>query len=114
MDGWHITRVADTTSREHGVDVDANRDGTRLLVEVKGYPSPARPQQAPIQARTYFSGVILSGVLLRAEHPDARVVLALPEMATFRNLTDRTAPTLAGVGIEIWLVSENGDVRPAD
>lgn len=38
-DGWHIRRVADTASRERGVDIEGDRDGVRLLVEVKGYPA---------------------------------------------------------------------------
>ena len=36
---WTIVRTANTASREHGVDVVAEREGTRLGVEVKGYPS---------------------------------------------------------------------------
>ncbi len=38
-DGWSIRRVADTASRERGVDIEANRDSGQLLVQVKGYPS---------------------------------------------------------------------------
>lgn len=58
---WDIRRVADTASRERGVDIEAVLDGTQLLVEVKGYPSTTyasgdragqtRRTSAPLQAR---------------------------------------------------------------
>ena len=38
-EGWTIVRTANTATREHGLDVVAERDGQRLGVEVKGYPS---------------------------------------------------------------------------
>ena len=37
--GWTIVSTANTATRERGVDVVAERDGERLGVEVKGYPS---------------------------------------------------------------------------
>jgi Holliday junction resolvase len=36
--GWRIRRVANTATSEHGVDIEADRSGERLLIEVKGYP----------------------------------------------------------------------------
>lgn len=56
-EGWRILRVADTHSREHGVDIQARRRGTRLLVEVKGYPSStyARGDKAG-QPKKYGTG----------------------------------------------------------
>ena len=34
-----IVRVADTRSREHGTDIEGVLDGTKIHVEVKGWPS---------------------------------------------------------------------------
>lgn len=117
--GWHIRRVADTASREHGVDIEADLDGTQLVVEVKGYPSKVyaggeRAGQAKsgvgAQARTYFGNALLSGLLMRSERDDARVVLAFPAMETFRKLAERIHRPLMQIGIEVWLVSEAGEV----
>jgi hypothetical protein len=118
--GWRIRRVADTASSEHGVDIEAERDGERLMIEVKGYPSStyargerkgtAKPASVGAQARTYFSNALLSGVLMRAEGPAARVVLAFPDVPTFSNLGRWVAGPLAAAGIEVWLVSEDGTV----
>jgi hypothetical protein len=119
-EGWDIHRVAGTSSRERGVDIDAVRGGERLLVEVKGYPSgtylrgPKEGQRkstsAPLQARTYFAGALLSGLLMRADHPSARVILALPDVETYRTLAARTSPPLIQARVELWLVSEGGTV----
>jgi hypothetical protein len=123
-ESWNIRRVADTVSRERGVDVEADRDGKRLLVEVKGYPSTtyASGQRAgetkrtspPLQARAYFSHALLAGILMRDDHDDARVALAFPAIETYVTLAERTASTLAAAGIEVWLVAESGEVSAVD
>lgn len=116
--GWEIRRVADTTSREHGIDIQAVRDGISLLVEVKGYPGAtyARGERAgqpkrtaaPMQARAYFSNAVLAGMLMRNDAADARVAIAFPWKETYRNLARRTAAPLAAAGVEVWLVDEDG------
>ncbi len=40
VDGWRILSVANTATKEHGIDVIASRDGQTAGVEVKGYPEP--------------------------------------------------------------------------
>lgn len=120
--GWSIRRVADTSTSEHGHDIDASFGGQRVLIEVKGFPTStyARgPRQGAVraagslgaQARTYFSSAMLSGCLMRADNPSARIVLAFPDKETFRALALRVAPVLESAGMELWLVSENGSVR---
>lgn len=119
--GWRIRRVANTATSEHGVDIEADRQGERLAIEVKGYPGStyARGERkglpkttpAPAQARAYFSNALLSGLVMRSENSDARVVLAFPDVPTFNNLGTRVATPLAAAGIEIWLVGEDGNVR---
>lgn len=118
--GWSIRRVADTASRERGVDIEASRDGEYLLVEVKGYPSStyvrgpkegqAKTTGAPLQARTYFAGAILSGMLLRNQYADAHVALAFPDVETYRSLAGRTAQPLRAAGLSVWLVEEDGTI----
>ena len=119
-EGWSIRRVANTASREQGVDIEAELDGKRLLVEVKGYPSntysrgdrqgEAKPTQVATQARMYFSHALLAGLLMRSEHEEAYVVLAFPDMTTFSKLGGRVARPLAAARVSIWLVDEHGDV----
>ncbi len=72
-DGWEIHRVADTSSRERGVEIDAVRGEERLLVDGEGLQSATylrgpkeggrkvtgAPLQAPLEARSHFAGAIL-------------------------------------------------------
>jgi Holliday junction resolvase-like predicted endonuclease len=37
--GWRILSVANTATKEHGIDVIAEREGRTVGVEVKGFPS---------------------------------------------------------------------------
>ena len=123
-DGWRIRRVADTHSREHGVDIEADRGGVTLLIEVKGYPyatylnGPSEGQKKHFgvgaQARTYFGNAVLTGLLMRSDNADARVVLVFPALETFRTLARRSAPPLFLAEIEVWLVSEDGQVTHVD
>jgi hypothetical protein len=116
--GWRIRRVANTSAGEHGVDIEADRQGERLVIEVKGYPGTtyargerkgaAKTTPAAAQARAYFSNALLSGVLMRTDVTDARVVLAFPDVPTYANLGRRASAPLTAAGIEVWLVARDG------
>ena len=119
--GWRIRRVANTATSEHGVDIEADRERERLVIEVKGYPGTtyargdrkglSKATPAAAQARTYFSNALLSAMLMRAETQDSRVAIAFPDVPTFARLASRVSPPLSGVGIELWLIGEDGSVR---
>jgi hypothetical protein len=47
---------------------------------------------------------------MRSEHPQARVVLAFPDAATYRNLADRTARARDAANIEVWVLGESGEI----
>jgi hypothetical protein len=118
--GWRIRRVANTATSEHGVDIEADRDGERLMIEVKGYPGStyargerkgrAKSTPAAPQARAYFSNALLSGLLMRSDAAESRTVLAFPDVSTYRHLGERVSGPLADAGIDVWLVGENGTV----
>jgi peptidoglycan/xylan/chitin deacetylase (PgdA/CDA1 family) len=123
-DGWSIRRVADTSSREHGVDIEATRGTDRLLVEVKGYPSATyvrgpkegtpKARGAALQARHSFAGALLSGMLMRTDNPSARIILALPDVTTYRTLAARTCSPLTEAGLGLWLVAQDRSVTVLD
>lgn len=123
-DGWRIHSVANTATKEHGVDVVASKDQQTFGVEVKGFPSvryadPARACEAKrtspsTQAVHWFSQAILAAMRLRIRQPDWRSVIALPDFPRYRALHAETKGSLAAAEIELWWVSQAGDVERPD
>lgn len=118
--GWRITSVTDTASRETGTDIIAERDGHRLLVEVKGWPSTTypcgeragqpKPTQPTLQAAHWFAEG-LTTLIRRGSDPDARLALALPEKPRYRTLLAQAGWALDRLNIAIYLVTEDGSVQ---
>lgn len=118
--GWSITSVADTASKERGIDIVATRNNMNLGVEVKGYPgrnySDARragekkPTQPSLQATHYFSGAILSAMRQKSRLPEMLSVVALPDVPRYRTLANEVAGSLAAARIGLWLIDEEGIV----
>ncbi len=89
----------------HGIDVEAEKDGRRWVIEVKG--SGSRPQMR----RNYFF-VLLGDILQRMDDPAAKYSIAFPDLAAYRALWARL-PALAKerAGISLLLVSAGGEVE---
>ena len=122
--GWTIVRTANTAMREPGVDVVAERDGTRLGVEVNGYPSlyyvagpkkglekPTPPKQ---QAKKWFAHALVPAMQLRTSEPASLSVMCFPDFPVYRSLFEATTSSLQAAGIQVWLVSDGGQVERLD
>lgn len=68
--------------RQHGVDIEASRPGSRLIIEAKGEVS-SQPQQT-----NYFIGA-LGELVQRMSDPEATYGLALPDTPVLRRLVGR-------------------------
>lgn len=122
-DGWRILSVANTATKEHGIDVIASREGTTAGVEVKGFPSrgyadPARAGEVKrtspsTQAGHWYSQAVLAAMRLRGKEPSWRSVIALPDFPRYRDLYAETAGSLAAAQIELWWVDASGAVSAA-
>lgn len=121
--GWGIVRVADTATKEHGIDVEAMSDHDRVGIEVKGYPSrtyanPARADQIKrtqpsTQAGHWYAQAVLAAMRLRSRQPETRSVIALPDFPRYRQLFTETAGSLQAAQIELWWVTAGGHVADA-
>lgn len=100
--GWSTT-VA--WGRRRGIDIDAKQGSDRLVIEVKG------PGSRNAMRVNYFLS-ILGETLQRMSDPDARYIIALPDLPQYRGLWERL-PTLAKekTGISLLLVSSKGDIE---
>ncbi|TDO57378.1 hypothetical protein EV651_111102 [Kribbella sp. VKM Ac-2571] len=120
-DGWRILSVANTATKEQGIDVIAARDGQTVGVEVKGFPSrgyadPARAGEVKrtspsTQAGHWYSQAVLAAMRLRGKEPTWRSVIALPDFPRYRDLYADTAGSLAAAQIEVWWVDQTGAVH---
>lgn len=120
-DGWRILSVANTATKEHGIDVIASRDGQTVGVEVKGFPSRAyaNPARAGEQKRTspstqaghWYSQAVLAAMRLRGKEPSWRSVIALPDFPRYRTLHSETVGSLAAADIEVWWVDSRGSLQ---
>jgi hypothetical protein len=122
-EGWQIVSEADTASRQRGIDIVAARENEELAIEVKGFPGHgfADPRrvgeqkraQPSTQAKGWYGRAILTAMLTRSGRPHARSVIALPDFPRYRDLFKETAGSLQKCSIEVWWVSEDGDVTKA-
>jgi hypothetical protein len=121
---WRIVRTANTATRQHGVDVVAERRGERLGVEVKGYPSlfyvagPKKGQRkttSPMnQAPKWFAHALVPAMRLRQREPESRSVMCFPSFPIYQKLIRETHSSLRACGIEVWLVDADGHVEVTD
>jgi len=122
-EGWQIVSEADAASRQPGIDIVAAREAEELAIEVKGFPGRgfADPRRAHEHKRAHPSGqakgwygrAILAAMLTRSRRPHARSVIALPDFPRYRDLFEETAGSLQKCSIEVWWISEDGDVTEA-
>lgn len=114
---WHVIAVADTARREPGADIIAERDGSRLLVEVKGWPSTthARAQRAgqakpTLQAAHRFAEG-LTTLIRHGAAPGTQLALALPDKPRYGTLLSEAGWALDRLEILVYLVAADGSVQ---
>jgi hypothetical protein len=113
-DGWTIASIA--TTKQHGYDVVAEREGQRLIVEAKGAIA-ARPDAAPFTTNMCRQSVEAALYkIARAESDGAGTdfAIAVPDTSGYRTAIDRIAPFLARMSVRVMLVDSLGATDYAD
>lgn len=118
--GWTIVGLADTATKQHGVDVLANRGDRLLGAEVKGWPSTnyadlrradeVKRTQPTSQAGHWFSQALMKAIMLVDSHPDHESLMVLPDYPRYRNLARRTRTGRAAADVHVVLVHRDGRV----
>ncbi len=121
-EGWSIARMADTASRERGIDIVAEREGRRMLVEVKGFPSrfyvrgprtgQTKRTSPNLQARHWLAHGFHASAVARSRNPEADVVLVLPDVPRYQDLLSGISLALQRLEIGVYLVGSDGGVLP--
>ena len=120
-EGWSLDNIANTFSKERGIDIRASKDGQILLMEVKGYPSSSyrdpkrsgekKPTAPSLQAQHWYSHALLKALRLQTAHPDALVAIGLPNFPRYQKLFEETKTGLNKLGIALLSLSEDGAVE---
>lgn len=118
--GCSIISVADTHSKQQGIDIHAMLGSQGLLIEVKGYPShsyrdPRRASETKrtnptVQAQHWYAQALLKALRLRFAQPEAKIAIGLPDMPRYRALFAETGCALEELGVGVLFVDEQGSV----
>lgn len=118
---WTITAESNTAIRAQGDDIAAVKDGRRLVVEVKGYPSlgyrdPRRAGEVKrtnptLQAKHWFADALLKLVRIRGTRPNLAVAMAFPDAPRYRSLIEETREPLRQLAIGLFVVMPEGRVE---
>jgi hypothetical protein len=116
--GWTILGMADTATKQRGVDILAGKGDRLLGAEVKGWPSKgyadvrraheAKRTQPTTQAVHWFSQALLKAMMLLDSHPDHESLMVLPDYPRYRDLGRRTRTGRAAANVHIAFVQRNG------
>jgi hypothetical protein len=136
--GWTLGWVGDCLKRDRTNasdlafigepfhDVEAERDGVRLFVEIVGHPGsldgprdgqgqvrPGYPTQHRPFAFPRYSDALFTGPVLRGQYPEARIVQAYPVEGLYRTYAPRAygSTYMRRYSVELWLVNEDGSVE---
>jgi hypothetical protein len=119
--GWVVDALADTASKARGIDLSASRDGRRLAVEVKGYPSETYADAARAgvkkrtnptnQAQKWFSQAVMKAITTTNGDGDPEVAIAFPDHPRFRGLIAKSEWALRRLRVGVYLVQEGGEIE---
>lgn len=117
--GYRIIKFNED-KRQKGPDIVAEKDGVKVIVEVKGYPSDKyvrgekkgqkKPTNPNLQAKHWFSEVLLQVLLAKSENTNAVVCMGLPKFPLYEKLIGQLEHILRDLGVICYLVDENGEI----
>jgi hypothetical protein len=119
-EGYQIARFNDD-KRAHGHDIEAIKNGEKLIVEVKGFPSdkyvsgPKKGKRKPtppnLQAKHWFSEALFSLIMARSENLQVKIGLGLPDEPTYRKLIGKISYFRNIFGLTCYLVGADDSVQ---
>ncbi|WP_285651355.1 hypothetical protein [Actinomycetospora sp. NBRC 106375] len=114
--GWLVRsggtlRSASADGKGPARDLVASLDGDDVHVEVTGWPADGARTHPTTIAGDWFSAAEQAAAQRRRAHPQARIVIALPDTRRYRALTEQRSASLAGTRAEVWFVDPAGAVH---
>lgn len=120
QNGYEITKFCED-KREKGHDIEAEKDGLKVIMEVKGYPSdkyvrgPEKGEKKPtdpkLKARHWFGEALLALLMAKNKNPDCKMVIGIPSFKKYRDMLDKMKFVMKKLDMGYILVDERGNVN---
>lgn len=117
---YEITKFCED-KKERGYDIEAEKDGQKIIMEVKGYPSdkyvsgPYKGEKKPtnpnLQAKHWFGEALLALLIAKSRNPVCKTVIGLPDFRIYRDLLERVKFVMMKLNMGYILVDERGHVE---
>jgi len=108
--GFSIIFVADTSTRQRGVDIVSKKGKEELWITVKGYPTGTKKTNPSTQASHWFKQAIFDVIDYRNQSDSLSLGIGLPNFPRYQSMTKKTSWIKSCSGFHFYWVDENGDV----
>jgi Holliday junction resolvase-like predicted endonuclease len=119
--GWTILRFNED-KRQRGPDIVAVKEGRKMIIEVKGYPSDKyvrgekkgqkKPTPPNLQAKHWFAEAILTIIREKHREPSSTVAIGLPRKSVYLKLISEVKDVICRcLDIVFILVSKNEEIN---
>lgn len=117
--GYEITKFCED-KKERGHDIESIKEGKKIIMEVKGYPSDkyvSGPKKGKkkrtdpkLQAKHWFGEALLSLLMPKSKNPESKIIIGLPKFKVYERLLEKVKFVMEKLEFGYVLVDENGDV----
>lgn len=114
---YKITKFCED-KRERGHDIEAIKDGRKIIMEVKGYPSDKyvrgpdkgkmKRTDPKLQAKHWFGEALLSLLIAKSKNPNCKIAIGLPKFKVYEGLLEDISFVMEKLEIGYVLVDEKG------
>jgi len=119
-DGWAILKFNED-KRLRGPDIVALREGRKLIIEAKGYPSDRyvrgakkgqkKPTPPNLQAKHWFAEALLAVLREKHREPDSIIAVGFPRKPIYEKLINEVKDVLCKcLDMLFILVNEDGEI----
>ena len=118
--GYEISKFSED-KREKGHDIEAEKDGLKVIIEVKGYPSDKyvrgldkgnkKRTDPKLQAKHWFGEALLSLLKAKSKDPECKIIIGLPRFKVYEGLLEDISFVIGKLEIGHVLVDEDGHVE---
>ena len=110
LHGYRIRSVADTASRQQGIDIVAEKSGRALWVTVKGYPRATERTHTSIQAAHWFKQAIFDIVDYRERDKNVSLAVVFPDFPRYHSLAKRITWLKKAAGFLYYWIGKSDEI----